>query len=63
MLYSLAKLGAPELEAIKSLEKKTGKILLAFKPYEVDLATLKPEELKQIEQAEEKLGLSLVAVQ
>lgn len=63
MLYSLAKLNTPELEAIKSLEGKTGKTLLAFKSYDARIAELKPEELAQIRQVEERLGLSLVAVQ
>ncbi len=62
LLYSVAKLDEKELEAIRSLEKKLGKKILAFKGHDAQLADLSREDLDLLEEMESKLGLSLVVV-
>lgn len=62
MMCSYATLDGGQLEAIKGLEKKIGKVLLAFSCKDVNADTLTIEELAELRQVEEKLGLALVAV-
>jgi hypothetical protein len=62
MLCSLASLDKEKVNAIQSLEKKIGKTLLAFSCREMKIEALKDEEIAQIREAEQRLGLSLVAV-
>ncbi len=63
MLCSLSVLRENDMAAIRSLESKLGKPLLAYTcHWDVGAASLDEEELGQIRDLEEKLGLSLVAV-
>lgn len=63
MLCNLADLEEKDLDAIRELEGKVGKPLLAFSCYDVRPAVISDEELAEIEGLEAKLGLSLVAVE
>ena len=62
MLWSYSKIDNEKVEAIVELEKRLNVTLLAFSGQDIRNAELSSEELKQIEEAEGKLGLSLVAV-
>jgi len=62
MLCSLASLDKEKVEAIQALEKKMGKTVLAFSCRDLKADTLKDDEIAQIKEAENRLGLSLVAV-
>jgi hypothetical protein len=62
MMCSFAALEGGQLEAVQSLEKKMGKVLLAFACKDVNAETLSEDELAELRKAEEKLGLALVAV-
>ena len=61
-MCSLASLDKEKIEAIRSLEKKMGKTLLAFSCREMKIDTLKDDEVSAIREAEGSLGLSLIAV-
>jgi hypothetical protein len=50
------------LKEIQSLEKGLGKTILAFSCHDVKTADVTDKELESIQALEEKLGLSLVAV-
>jgi hypothetical protein len=63
MLCNLADLKDKDLDAIKELEGKVGKPLLAYSCYDVQPAVISDEDLAEIESLEAKLGLSLVAVE
>lgn len=62
MFCTYAGLNESSVDEIKTLEKKLGKTLLAFKCREVGLDQISQNELQQIENLEKKLGVSLVAV-
>jgi hypothetical protein len=62
MMCSYASLDGGQLEALQSLEKKLGKVLLAFSCRDVNAEKLSDEELAELKKVEEKLGLALVAV-
>ncbi len=62
MMCSYASLDGGQLEAVQGLEKKIGKVLLAFTCKDVNADTLTEEELTELKKVEEKLGLALVAV-
>ncbi|WP_367343754.1 hypothetical protein [Methanomethylovorans sp.] len=62
MLWSYSKLDKATVESIEKLEKKLNVTLLAFSGANIKNAELTADELKQIEELEGKLGLSLVAV-
>ena len=64
MMCDLGKLEKRELDEIASLETELGKTLLAFRCYaEVNPARLTDTELDRIREVENKLKLSLVAVE
>ena len=50
------------LKIITDLEKDIGKTLLAFSCHDVKASALSADELKKIQQVENELGISLVAV-
>lgn len=63
MLCSLStKLGDQELNAIKTLEKEVGHSLLAFSCHALKPAEVNTDQLAKIQTLENKLGISLVAV-
>ena len=61
MLFSLAQIDADTLAEIQSLERDTGKTIVAFQGIDATPATLEAEALEGIKTLEQKLGLSLVA--
>jgi hypothetical protein len=64
MLCSLAtKLGPQDLQAINALEKELATPLLAFACHDLKPAAVQPEQLAKIQALENRLGVSLVAVQ
>lgn len=62
MLCNLTKLDDAKVQQIKAVEQKVGKTLLAYSCYNVAPADLNKDELSQISEAEQKLGVVLVAV-
>ncbi len=62
MLCSLSSLDNSQLEKIISLEKELGKQLLSFTCHDVKPAELQDNEINQIQNLENELGFSLVAV-
>lgn len=62
MLCTLAQLEKDKLADVQSLEKSLGKTLIAFACKDINIVSLKEEELSQIKQVEKKLNVSLVAV-
>lgn len=61
---SLGKLDKSEKEAVESLEKELGKTILAFRcNINAKPADLTEEELNRIREVEDKLNLSLVAIE
>lgn len=62
MLCTFAHLEEEKLADLKSLEKKLGKIILAYSCRDVDAAPLKEDEISQIKQVEKRMNVSLVAV-
>ena len=50
------------LQAITDLEKELGKTLLAFKCHDLKASELNAEELSKVQEVENSLGVSLVAV-
>ena len=63
MLCSLAtKLGEAEMNAIETLEKEVGRPLLAFSCHSLEPADISTDQLAKIQALENKLGISLVAV-
>ncbi len=64
MLCSLSSNVSPStLQAIQNLEKDLGKTLLAFSCHDLKPSALQSDELRRIQEAEARLGLSLVAVE
>ena len=64
MLCSLATdVNDSSLQTITSLEKGLGKTVLAFKCHDLKPSTLTNDELSKVQDAEKKLGISLVAVE
>ena len=64
MMCNLGKLDTNEQEAVKQLEKELGKTVLAFRCYKTTKpADLTEAELNRIREVEDKLELSLVAVE
>lgn len=51
------------LKTITNLEKELGKTLLAFSCHNLKPSTLSADQLKKIQALENKLGVSLVAVE
>jgi hypothetical protein len=62
MLCTLAQLEKEKLADVQSLEKRLGKTLIAFSCKDIDIVSLKEDEISQIKQVEKKLNISLVAV-
>ncbi len=62
MLCSFASLNSDSLGAIKAFEERTGKVVLAFSCWDANADSLSEEELSEIKELEQKLGLSIVAV-
>jgi len=62
MLYSLSHLSTDQLAQVVQLEKKLGKELLAFSGHKAEPETLSEAEIKALREAEQRLGLCLVAV-
>ncbi|MCL5422367.1 MAG: hypothetical protein M1461_07845 [Nitrospirae bacterium] len=62
MLCTFAQLDREKLEAIQSLEKKLGKTVIAFSCQDIGITPLKEDEIAQMRDLEQKLGLALVAV-
>jgi hypothetical protein len=64
MLCSFARIEGEKLEAVRELEKKMGKTLLAFSCAEIRPDTLTEEELALIKDLERRLGegYSILAV-
>jgi hypothetical protein len=64
MICSIGKIEQRELEEIKSLEKELGKTVLAFQcSSDIQPARLSDSQLQRLREIEEKLSLSLVAVE
>jgi len=64
MLCSLAtKLNPEDLQAIKALEQELALPLLAFACHDIKSAAVNTEQLGKIQALENRLGVSLVAVQ
>jgi hypothetical protein len=64
MLCSLATdVNDSTLQTISSLEKGLGKTLLIFKCHDLKPSALTNKELSKVQDAEKKLGVSLVAVE
>ncbi len=63
MLYSISnQIDVPDLDATRQLEKRLGKILIAFDTLESKTDKLDEAELSLVKSLEEKLGVVLVAV-
>jgi len=63
MLYSLSpKLAPDDMKAINALEKDLGLPLLAFSCYDLKATAITPAQLAKIQELENRLGMSLVAV-
>lgn len=63
MLCSLSNLKQPDVDQIKQLESELGITLLAFSCHNTKPSVLDKKALEKIQFAENKLGLSLVAVE
>lgn len=61
--YAFANLDDQDLDAIKSLEGKLGRPLVAMKPVELKPATLDESDVAAVKDLETRLGFTLVAVQ
>lgn len=62
MLCNVTRLDDAKVQQIKAVEQKVGKTLLAYSCYNVSPADLSKDELAQISEAEQNLGVVLVAV-
>ncbi len=62
MICNLSRLDEAKIEAVRAVERKMGKTLLAFSCRDISPADLTAEELNQIRETENKLGLVLIAV-
>ncbi len=63
MLCSLSNLDQEKIAAIQSLEKETGKTVLAFSCKDIKPSMLTSDQLAKIQKLEKDLSLSLVAVE
>jgi hypothetical protein len=63
MICRLANLNKESLDAVRTLEKKMGTTLLAYSCEEASFETLNDEKLAQLKEEEQKLGVSLVALE
>ncbi|MDI6886047.1 MAG: hypothetical protein QMD22_06845 [archaeon] len=64
MLCNFGKLTKSEQEAVESLEKELGKTILAYRcSINVKPTDLTEKELNRIRKVEDKLNLSLVAIE
>jgi hypothetical protein len=64
MLCSIAThMNESTLQTIKELEKDLGKTLLAFKCHDLRPSMLSAEQLRKLQEIENNLGISLVAVE
>lgn len=62
MIYSIAQLTADQLHCIQDLEKETGHCIVALRTFPGEPVELSDDELSLLQNAEEDLGLTLVAV-
>ncbi len=62
MLCSVAELEVAGIEAVRSLEAKTGKMILALRCHEIKPDTITDEELTLLQALEDQLGITLVAI-
>ena len=62
MLCSLSNLKPKDLETIKSMESELGQTLLAFSCKDIKVSAVDADKLAKIQELENRLGLSLVAV-
>ena len=60
--YAFANLPETDLSAIKELETRIGKPLVALKPVELEAAPVDDGTLSAIRDLESKLGVALLAV-
>jgi hypothetical protein len=63
MLCTLSHLDGQVIEQIKALEDELHQTLLAFSCHNVNPTPLETDKLAKIQELENKLGISLVAVQ
>ncbi len=63
MICSLSTPTSQDLDQIRALETELGQPLLAFSCHNIRPAVVDDEKLKKIEALEEKLGMSLLAVE
>ncbi len=64
MLCDLGRLEKRELDEVASLEKELGKTILAFRCYaDINPARVNDTDLARIREVEDRLKLSLVAVE
>ena len=63
MLCSFSILDKARLEAVQSLEKELGKVLLSFSCHDIEPAVIDDDALSKISEMEKKLGVVLVAIQ
>ncbi|KIX15575.1 hypothetical protein [Dethiosulfatarculus sandiegensis] len=62
MHCTLAKIDESSLEQIKNLEKKTGKVVLAYACQQANAANLSADQVSELQGLEKKLGMTLVAL-
>jgi hypothetical protein len=62
MLCNYSNLKSADIEAIRKLERKLAKTVLAVSCQEVKPASLKEDELSEIRKLESEIGVALVAV-
>lgn len=62
MMCTLSTLDANKADALKKMEQQMGKTLLAYSCNPTEPAALSDNEVKQLQDFEQKLGLVLIAV-
>ncbi|CUJ34753.1 hypothetical protein [Cognatishimia activa] len=62
MLYPIAELENEKLSALQALEKEIGGPVVALTQLDTNAADLSKENLQKIKEAEEELGVVLVAL-
>ncbi len=62
MMCGLSRLDESKLAAIRTVEQKIGKAILAYDCHDIKPADLNSDEMKQLAETEKKLGVVLVAV-
>ena len=63
MICSFANIDKAKLDELQAMEKKMGKVLLAYICADANPAILSSEEVAQVHDLEKKLGLILYAVE